>query len=90
MSALCPLLDGRPFSRRPPPLLVVWLFRWLIFRIMLGAGLIKLRGDPCWRDLTCLDFHFETQPVPDPLSPLCHALPRAVHAAGTLFNHVVD
>ena len=51
---LCPLLDGRPFPKCRPPLLVIWLFRWLGFRIMIGAGLIKLRGDPCWRDLTCL------------------------------------
>ena len=35
---------------------------------MFGAGLIKLRGDPCWRDLTCLDYHYETQPMPNPLS----------------------
>src|SRR5207237_64123 len=51
---LCPLLDPRPFPRRPPPTIVVWLFRWLIFRIMLGAGLLKLRGDRCWRELTCV------------------------------------
>ncbi len=49
---LCPLLDGRPFPRRAPPVAIIWLYRWLIFRIMLGAGLIKLRGDECWRDLT--------------------------------------
>src|SRR5262249_31799702 len=55
---LCPLLAPRPFPRRPPPLPVVWLLRWLVFRIMLGAGLIKLRGDPCWRDLTCLYYHY--------------------------------
>jgi hypothetical protein len=87
---LCPLLDGRPFPRLGPPRIVIWLFRWLIFRIMLGAGLIKLRGDPCWRDLTCLDFHFETQPLLNPLSPLFHALPHGVHKAGTLFNHLVE
>src|SRR5262245_28513360 len=46
---LCPLRDLRPFPERPPPAAVIWLFRWLIFRIMIGAGLIKLRGDPCWR-----------------------------------------
>src|SRR6266513_1055675 len=63
---LCPLLDGRPFPRCRPPLLVIWLFRWLGFRIMIGAGLIKLRGDPCWRDLTCLYYHYETQPIPNP------------------------
>jgi len=35
---LCPLLDGRPFPKRPPPTLVIWLFRWLIFRIMFGRA----------------------------------------------------
>jgi hypothetical protein len=87
---LVPLLDGRPFPRRPPPAPVVWLLRWLAVRIMWGAGLIKLRGDPCWRDLTCLDHHFETQPIPNPLSPYFHALPHAAHAAGVLFNHFVE
>jgi hypothetical protein len=57
---------------------------------MLGAGLIKLRGDTCWRDLTCLDFHFETQPVPNPLSPFFHHLPHGVHAGGVVFNHGVE
>jgi hypothetical protein len=87
---LCPLLDPRPFPRRPPPVVVIWLFRWLAFRIMFGAGMIKLRGDACWRELTCLDYHFETQPLPNPLSPLFHALPHFVHAAGVLFNHVAE
>jgi hypothetical protein len=87
---LCPLLDGRPFPRRPPPALVIWLLRWLAVRIMWGAGLIKLRGDACWRDLTCLDFHFETQPVPSPLTPLFHALPPWAHKTGVFFNHFVE
>ena len=64
--------SSRPFPRRPPPRAVIWLLRWLAMRIMLGAGLIKLRGDSCWRDLTCLDFHFETQPMPSPLTPYFH------------------
>ena len=63
-----------------PPVAVIWLFRWLIFRIMLGAGLIKLRGDPAWRDLTALYYHFETQPLPNPLSR-CVPLPAARRAA---------
>jgi Lipase maturation factor len=87
---LVPLLDGRPFPRRAPPLIVIWLLRWLILRIMLGAGLIKLRGDPCWRDLTCLDYHFETQPIPSPLTPWFHALPHGAHKAGVAFNHFVE
>ena len=60
------------------------------FRIMLGAGLIKLRGDPCWRDLTCLDYHYETQPIPNPLSRCAPPAAGAGPAAGVLFNHVVE
>jgi hypothetical protein len=87
---LCPLLDPRPFPRRPPPVVVLWLFRWLIFRIMLGAGLIKLRGDPAWRDLTALFYHFETQPIPNPLSRWYHFLPHPLLRIGVAFNHVAE
>jgi hypothetical protein len=57
---------------------------------MFGAGLIKLRGDSCWRDLTCLDYYFETQPIPNPLSWHFHWLPASVHRAGVVFNHVAE
>src|SRR6266478_3916666 len=87
---LCPLLDGRPFPRCRPPLLVIWLFRWLGFRIMIGAGLIKLRGDPCWRDLTCLYYHYETQPIPNPLSRYLHFAPHWFHRFETAWNHFVE
>lgn len=87
---LCPLLDGRPLPGRPAPVAVLWLYRWLALRVMLGAGLIKLRGDSCWRELTCLDFHFETQPLPNPLSPLFHFLPGWAHKLGVIFNHVSE
>ena len=87
---LCPLLDGRPFPNRAPPTLVLWLFRWLIFRIMFGAGLIKIRGDDCWRDLTCLYYHYETQPIPSPLSWWLHFRPHWFHKFGVLWNHVVE
>src|SRR5438445_1012890 len=87
---LCPFLDARPFPRRPPPLLVIWLFRWLGFRIMIGAGLIKIRGDSCWRDLTCLYYHYETQPVPNPLSWWLHFRPHWFHKFGVLWNHFIE
>jgi hypothetical protein len=87
---LCPLLDGRPFPRRPPPLVIIWLFRALTFRIMFGAGMIKIRGDQSWRDLTALYYHFETQPIPNGLSSWFHFLPRGVLRAGTFFNHLAE
>ncbi len=43
----------------PPSFTPIVAYRWLIFRIMIGAGLIKIRGDKCWRDLTCMNYHYE-------------------------------
>jgi hypothetical protein len=77
-------------GRREPNRLLLWMWRWLTFRVMFGAGLIKLRGDGCWRDLTCLDYYFETQPIPNPLSWYFHWLPPAVHHGGVLLNHFVE
>ncbi len=87
---LCPLLDGRPFPRRAPPVVILWLFRWLIFRIMFGAGMIKLRGDASWRDLTALYYHFETQPIPNPLSRWFFFLPKWILRVGVLCNHEAE
>ncbi len=87
---LCPLLDPRPFSRRPPPILILWLYRWLGFRILLGAGLIKLRGDASWRDLTALYYHFETQPLPNPFSRTMHFAPRWLLRFEVLWNFFIE
>jgi lipase maturation factor len=73
-----------------PNAVVIWLWRWVLFRVMFGAGLIKLRGDSCWHDLTCLDYYFETQPMPNPLSWYFHWMPSTVHHAGVVFNHFVE
>ncbi|HEY9196058.1 MAG TPA: lipase maturation factor family protein [Mucilaginibacter sp.] len=87
---LCPLLEMRPFPRRPPPMPIIVLFRWLTFRIMLGAGLIKYRGDKIWRDATALYYYFETQPIPGPLSRWFHFLPHALLKAGVWFNWLAE
>lgn len=73
-----------------PPTLVLWLMRWLVFRVEFGAGLIKLRGDRCWRDLTCLRYHHETQPMPGPLSWFFHHLPDPLHRVEVAANHFVQ
>jgi len=89
-AALAHPWDPRPLAARPPPVAAIVLMRWLAFRVMLGAGLIKVRGDACWGDLTCLDAHFETQPIPNPASAVFHHLPHAVLAGGVLVNHIVE
>src|SRR5437867_10950947 len=88
---LAPLGRPGPFAPSTPPSpIVIGLLRWLTFRLMFGAGLIKLRGDPCWRDLTCLVYHYETQPNPNPLSRLLHHAPAWFNKLGVLFNHLVE
>ncbi|MGW1255494.1 lipase maturation factor family protein [Streptomyces sp. NPDC002513] len=73
-----------------PPILVLFLLRWILFRVEFGAGLIKIRGDACWRRLTCLDYHHETQPMPGPLSWFFHHLPKPLHRAEVAANHVTQ
>ncbi len=51
-------------ARMAAPFMVIILMRWMLFRVEFGAGLIKMRGDRCWRDLTCMNYHYETQPPP--------------------------
>ena len=74
-------------DRMAPPVLAMWLARLLLFRLEFGAGLIKLRGDSCWRDLTCLYYHHETQPMPGPLSWFFHHLPKPLHRVEVAGNH---
>ncbi|GAA2802158.1 lipase maturation factor family protein [Saccharopolyspora taberi] len=69
------------------PMPVMWLLCWLLFRVEFGAGLIKMRGDSCWRDFTALYYHHETQPMPGPLSRAFHHLPRPLHRVEVAANH---
>lgn len=74
-----------------PPRWAWWLQWWLAFRLMFFGGLVKLTsGDPTWRDLTALDFHFFTQPLPNPISRWVHHWPAWLHAAGVVVTFVVE
>lgn len=56
--------------------IMVWLFRWLVFRFMFLSGIVKLlSGDPTWHALTALEYHFWTQPLPTPLAWYAAQLP---------------
>jgi Uncharacterized protein conserved in bacteria len=56
--------------------LAVWLFRWLLFRLMLLSGAVKLlSGDAAWRSLSALRFHYYTQPLPTPVAWYMQQLP---------------
>jgi lipase maturation factor 1 len=67
----------RPKYSRPPSHIAVWVFRFLIFRLMLESGAVKLlSGDPAWHNLTALNYHYETQPLPTPLAWYAYHLPE--------------
>jgi predicted DCC family thiol-disulfide oxidoreductase YuxK len=71
--------------------IVVWLFRWLVFRYMFLAGAAKLlSGDRSWRDLTALDYHFWTQPLPTPLARYAAQLPQWLLMGGTAAALIIE
>ncbi|HXH23663.1 MAG TPA: lipase maturation factor family protein [Vicinamibacterales bacterium] len=71
-----PLWRHRLQDGYDPPPLARWLIWWLVFRLMFGSGWVKLAsGDPTWRDLSAMVFHYETQPLPTPLAWYVFQLP---------------
>jgi predicted DCC family thiol-disulfide oxidoreductase YuxK len=71
--------------------IVVWLYRLLLFRFLFLAGLVKLAsGDATWRQLTALDYHFWTQPLPSPLAWYAAQLPHWLLAAATAAALIVE
>lgn len=88
---LVPLLSLNPLPSMPVPPPVQWTIKWYLFRIMIGAGLIKLKsGDKKWKDLTSMDYFYETQPVPNPITRYMHWMPKAWHRGEVLFNHFIE
>lgn len=71
--------------------IVIGLYQFLIFRFMLMGGIVKLAsGDPAWRHLTALNFHFETEPLPSPLAWQAHHLPGGVLEAATAAVLIIE
>lgn len=73
-----------------PSLLMIVFLRWFVVRVEFGAGMIKMRGDSSWRDLTAMDYHHQTQPMPGPFSRRAHLMPGWWHRGETLGSHVVQ
>lgn len=81
----------RPASEPEPSRILIWLFRWLLFRLMLLSGLVKLwSGDDAWTGLTALNFHYETQPLPTWTSWYAHHWPDGFQKGSLLFMFAVE
>ena len=67
---------SRSSTNAAPSRGALWLMRLLLLKLMLQSGLVKLfSGDPSWRDLTALTYHYWTQPLPTPLAWWFNLLP---------------
>lgn len=74
-----------------PLLSRVWLFRWLLFRLMFLSGTAKLLShDPVWRNLTALEYHYQTQPLPTPFAWYFHQCPPDFQKLSCLFLFFVE
>jgi len=52
--------QGTPVSRA-----ALFLLKLLLFKLMVMSGVVKLTsGDDCWWNLTALDYHYWSQPLP--------------------------
>jgi hypothetical protein len=80
-----------PSYSTPPSRMAVWVFRLLIFRLMFESGLVKLlSGDPTWRNLTALNYHYETQPLPTPVAWHVQQLPSLFQKVSVLGMFAVE
>ena len=81
-----------PLWRRvEPPRAARWLLWWLLFRLMFLSGAVKLTsGDPVWRNLTALVFHYETQPLPTAFAWYVHQFPAWVQRASCAIMFLIE
>ncbi len=81
-SALALLLPVRP-EVAPHPW-VLFLFRWLVFRLLFESGLAKVQqGAQSWAPLMAMAWYYETAPLPSLGGWLAHQLPLWAHRAAS-------
>ena len=67
----------------------------LLAKLMLESGIVKFTsfagdGSNSWRDLTALDFHYWTQPLPHALSPWVHSLPAWLDSFSLYSMYIIE
>ena len=70
---------------------IIWLFRFLLFKLIFLSGAVKLLSqDITWKNLTALNFHYQTQPLPTPLAWYMHQLPEWFQRFSVGFTFFVE
>lgn len=67
------------------------LFRFVLWKLMFMAGVVKLFAHcPTWINLTALEYHFATQPLPHALSWFAHQLHPLLLRAGVAATLLIE
>jgi len=78
-------------AKAPPPKLPRLLLWFLLFRLMFSSGMVKLSsGDPAWHNLTALEYHYYTQPLPTPIAWYVHLAPAWFQQGSVVFMFLVE
>ena len=89
--AFAALAPTRVYRLRNHPPLSLFLLRWLLFRLMLMSGVVKLTsGDASWLGLSALRYHYETQPLPTWVGWYTHQAAPWFQAVSAVFLFVVE
>ena len=86
-----PGLLPRPPGTDAPPRLIQFALWFLLARLMFSSGIVKLlSGDPTWADLSAMTYHFQTQPIPNPLAWFIHQLPHPLLKFSTVLTFAIE
>jgi hypothetical protein len=84
-------LVDRASDAREPHVVARWVIYLVALRLMFLSGVAKLRsGDAAWTGLSALDYHYFSQPLPNPLSWPVHQLPHAFQAASVFAVFLIE
>jgi len=83
------------YESTEPNVIGRWLLWLLLFKLMFESGVVKFTyfgsGDTNnWLDLTALNYHYWTQPIPSWISWYFHLLPQWFHKLALLFTYAVE
>ncbi len=88
---LAPPVFGRWRGNPSPTRAIRLLLGWLLVRLMLSSGIVKLSsGDPTWRSLTALRYHYFTQPLPPWTAWFASHLPAGLQTASCLALFAIE
>ena len=79
-------------SMTPIPNFMMWIcINFLLFRFYIQAGAVKLQsGDPNWKNLTAIKYHYQSQPLPNTWAWYVYQWPLKFHQASTFFMFLVE